>query len=497
MKSRGSRLILAAAAICTASVYFSCTQPEDILTGVSRTELFLWGNQPAEGIPPLLVQNLPSTPPGMIYELWVANAKDTVSLGKFGYDRQTQKFLLPDGEPRPDSNRFVLSGDVLSYTQLFVSVETASDTVASAGPIMLIDDVTLPSRNPIELRFPLSDSLWFATASFSMETPSDSDMASNDGFGIWFTSYVEGRDSVRDTLRLDSFRLVTKEISPNNDTTTVYLDSIFNIRTVDTVRVFGLDTFRSVVVRFDSVLDTDVTRPYTVLRPPLSTDVDTASWFYFVTDPPVFDTIDTIIAEHDTTVYQFVSADSFHYDKFLSYDAGLLDYSDLGWEYKGWVVSPAVPPSALGEFTLPAYRIAGSTSDSLMPGIDGGLLTTGTFTSLASPDNANPYTLGPRVPPIPGEDFLVNLPPEITSWQGFLPQANNNSGTVFITLEPKNFPTDTTNFPLIVFARAIPRSRSELALPANAIQGFPMWNLTHTNDYTRGFPLIVVDIKRF
>ncbi len=466
MTRRGNRLILIALAVCAATFYFSCTQPNDILTPVTKTDMYL------------TAQNLPTNPNGMIYELWVANDQDTVSLGKFGYNQMWLTYHLENGDEKLDSNHFVLDGDIFEYSDIFVSVETDPDDLPGVpGPVMLIDDVTEPSNNPIELRFPFSDSLWNATAIFNMETPSDSDRTTGGGYGVWFSAYYWSQDSVRDTVSLDSFKLVTKpDSSLPHDTFTTYLVDTINVRVLDTTRVFGLDTTRDTIVRFDSVLDTSDTWPYVVMD-----DGAGKTIFYYSFSP-------------DTPGV----ADTFHYDNFVQFDFGLLDYSAYGWKYKGWVVSPQVPVSVVGQITPPAYAINYNQYDSLIPGIKGGLLTVGTFNDIAAPDDSNPYCIGPRVPPIPGEDFLTDLPPGLEGWQGLVPDEDDNSGTVFITLEPVNFVTDTTNFPLFVLIGKIPVTRDSVFGTAIAdVQSFDMYNETPTNRPTEVFPKIEVDIERF
>ncbi len=495
MIRRRSRLVFIALAVCAATFYFSCTQPQDIMTPISRTDMYLGGvNEPGSNAA-LQVQNLPTNPEGMIYELWVANDWDndrhTVSLGKFGYHRTSLTFRDENGNERPDSNYFVLEGDIFDYSHIFVSVETKSDDLPEVpGPIMLIDIVTEPSSDLIELRFPLSDSLWNATTFFNMETPSDTsrdsldefgNWYSSDGFGVWFSGYREEIDSVRDTLSLDSFTLVTKQdttLPP--DTFTTYVIDIINDTAYDTARVFGLDTLWNTIVRFDSVLDTSDIWPYRVMN----TDRDTGTMFYYQIDP---DTSDS------------VPVDTVHYDNFYQPEDGygLPEYSAYGWKYKGWVVSPEVPTNALGKITLPAYAVNTNPTDSLIPGASGGLLTTGTFTDGSAPDEGNPYTIGPRVPPFPGEDFLRKLPFDMSNWRGLVPEVDGNSGTVFITLEPVNFVTDTTNFPLFVLVAPIPRAQADLIDIQYVSEEFDMWNLTPTNRLTKAFPKIVVDIRRY
>jgi len=485
MIRRRSRLVFIALAVCAATFYFSCTQPQDIMTPISRTDVYLGGiNEPGSNAA-LQMQNLPTNPEGMIYELWVANNGDTVSLGKFGYHQTWKTFHDENGDERPDSNYFVLEGDIFDYSHIFVSIETNPDALPEVpGPIMLIDIVTEPSSDLIELRFPLNDSLTTTTVAFNMETPSDTsrdsleefgNADSTDGFGVWFSYYLEGIDSVRDTLSLDGFTLVTKPDSTlPPDTFTIYLDSIKNDTAYDTVRVFGLDTLWNTIVRFDSVLDTSDIWPYKVMD--MS---DTGTMFYYT----VGDSLDT-----------------FHYDKFHQFDYNLPDYSAYGWKYKGWIVSPEVPVNAVGQITKPAYSINFNSSDSLIPGVEGGLLTTGTFTEITEPDSDNPYSIGPRVPPFPGEDFLVNLPGGLTvpPWEGLVPKATGNSGTVFITLEPVNFVTDTTNFPLFVLIAPIPTAQADLIDFEYDLEQFIMDNYTYTNDPTSyGFPEITVGIRRF
>ena len=483
MIRRRSRLVFIALAVCAATFYFNCTQPQDIMTPISRTDIYLGGvNEPGSNAA-LQVQNLPTNPEGMIYELWVANDQDTVSLGKFGYDQTSLTFRDENGDERPDSNYFVLEGDIFYYSHIFVSVETKSDDLPEVpGPIMLIDIVTEPSSDLIELRFPLNDSLTTTTVAFNMETPSDTsrdsleefgNADSSDGFGVWFSVYLEGIDSVRDTLSLDSFTLVTKEDSTLPlDTFTIYLDSIKNDTAYDTARVFGLDTLWNTIVRFDSALDTSDIWPYKVMD--MS---DTGTVFYYKVGDSLY---------------------TFHYDKFLQFDYGLPDYSAYGWKYKGWIVSPEVPINAVGQITKPAYSINFNSSDSLIPGVEGGLLTTGTFTNIAAPDEGNPYSVGPRVPPFPGEDLLRMLPFDMSNWRGLVPEVDGNSGTVFITLEPINFTDTTTNFPLFVLVGPIPTAQANLIDFEHVLEQFTMKTLTNTNSATSyGFPKIVVDIRRF
>ncbi len=469
MTKRLSRLYIIALVVCGLTFYFSCTQPEDILTSVTRTDLFL------------RAQLLPTNPEGMIYELWATDGTDTVSLGKFGYHQFWQTYHDENGNTRPDSNQFILDGDILSYSQIFVSVEVNPDTnLASPGPIMLIDDVTLPSNNLIELKFPLNDTFTTTVAFFNMETPSDTDMTLNDGYGIWFSVYTQEQDSVRDTLSLDSVVLAYKELTKEDceceDTTTTFVENIVNIVVKETTRVFGLDLYTDTIVRFESIMGVDDSVPWK--------EMDEQATIFFYTISPVVDTFD--------------------YDHFFQFDFGLPDYTDYGWRYKGWVVSPEVPVDAVGKITLPAYEVNTNAYDSLIPGVEGGILSTGTFSQVALSDDGNPFSVGDpgqqRVPSFPGEDFLKDLPGGLSlpSWGGLMPYETGNSGTVFITLEPVNFVTDTTNFPLLVYVKPIPEDRADLEDYTVDYNKFMMKPQYQTNDpNSRGFPKITVDIRRF
>ena len=457
MSNRIRRLLILAALVVATTVYWGCSQPADVLVSFSTSEITL---NP---------QLLPANFPGMHYHLWVSNSQEIVSLGRFAYDSFNKRFLEVNGSLRADSNLFILDGNIFDYAKLFVSVEVDSfPAFLSPGPIMLIDDVTLPSDISVDLVFPLSDILWEATARYNMETTSDSDRIALDGYGIWFASYQQLNDSVRDTLSLDSFWVdTTWEIFPR-DTVIRNLINISNITSDSITRIFGVDSFSHAVIRFDQSVQTDSAA---------------AGDSILVTDPNFIYTIGSLFA--------------FSFDEFTQDSFELTDYSSYGWNYKGWVVSPTVKPLAIGSVTLPAWQ-PNRPFDSLMPGVCDtcGLLTTGTFNKINQPDNSNPYVAGPRLPQFPGEDFIANLPGGMTigNWGGLVPLSNGNSGTVFISLEPTNFVTDTTNFPLIPFMSDVPSSKSVIDSSVVIIN---MLNRTQTNDPFIGFPRIRVDIKTF
>ncbi len=431
-------------------VYWGCSQPPDVLVPVSSSEVTL------------APQLLPTNFPGMHYELWVANATDTASLGKFGYDGYMKHFLETSGAIRTKGNRFALDDNIYRFSKIFVSVEEDADPdSASPGPIMLIDDVTIPSNSAVDLVFPLSELLWEATSRYNMETTSDSDRFAGDGEGLWFASYQRLNDSIQDTTSLDSFWVdSTKELF-FRDTVIFNLINIANITDTIITRFFGVDSYTVQVVRYDRDIQPDT--------------VD-AGDSGLVTIPG-FD-------------YTVGLMNRFNYDEFTQDSFALPDYSAYGWKYKGWVVSPYVSPTIVGSITPPVWNTV-SFVDSLIPGINGGLLTTGTFSKINKPDDTNPYALGPRLPQFPGEDFLLlGLNPG-----GLVPNFSGNSGTVFITLEPSNFVTDSTNFPLIAFMANIPDERAQITGNEVIIN---MRNWTQTIDPRIGFPRIrVVSITTF
>lgn len=436
-----------------AVVYWGCTQPSDVLVPISVS------------VVTLSPQLLPSNFPGMHYELWVANSTDSVSMGKFGYDGYLKRFLDTSGAIRLNENRFELNDNIYNFAKIFVSVEVAADPdPASPGPIMLIDDITNPVNSAVDLVFPMSELIWEATCRYNMETTSDSDRAFKDGYGLWFASYQRLIDSVRDTFSLDSFWVDTSYEQFSRDTTITNLINITNIIDFDVIRTFGVDKYTSHVVRYDNVTQTD-----TFMAAGNDSVLVTVANFRYTVGP----------------------VSIFNYDQFTQDSFALPNYSGYGWKYKGWVVSPYVDTADVGKITLPAW-IPNSDRDSLISGINGGLLTTGTFSQITQPDDANPYAQSNRLPQFPGEDFL--LFPDNSTWSGLVPNFAGNSGTVFITLEPLNFVSDSTNFPLIAFAADIPDSQTQINGDQVIIN---MLNWTQTIDPRLGFPRIRVGITTF
>ncbi|MBN1212401.1 MAG: hypothetical protein JXA92_07470 [candidate division Zixibacteria bacterium] len=366
----------------------------------------------------------------MIYELWVAktenvdtsiSASDVVSMGRFSYHDATKTYFDSSGQEM--ANRFVLKDDIFKYSKIFVSVEDIVDVNNRPGPIMLIDDITNPQDNPIYLVFPESDTLHNATVTFNKETVSDRNRT-NDGRGIWFCNYETGRDSIPDTVSL------IINFTPIESDTPIY-DAQCSVisTTVDTIPiVYGPDTIaygtnlRHIRIEVEYGYCTDTIPPYQDYRQMIS---------------PV--AVDNIIL----------------LDIFNQFDFNLPDYTPYGWKYKGWVVSKAVPTSAIGELTPPVWPYH-TLNYNHIPGYTGGLITTGTFSRVDTVDDGNPYTLaGQKVPPFPGEDFLDATALFDSLGLSSPPNLNSDSGTAFISLEPANFTTDTTNFPLFVMLKPI------------------------------------------
>lgn len=466
---RRSVNIIASALILTAVCIIGCEQAEDILTPVGTSMIYL---EP---------ERLPTTPNGMVYELWTVNwtstdrsSKDTVSLGRFAFNYTTEKFLTENRQARPDSNMFVVSDDILStytddrdrkflkYTNLFISAENVPDAdLSRPANIMLTDTVSVTSDDPISMVFPMIDDLWAATVRFNMETPSDGRIPAFDGYGIWFSNYTEEEATIQDTVGYSFVIDTIMKDFPGKDTVVESVVDIVNIRQETAEKIFGLDTVYQEVVRRDLVRESDSTSPY------LTTDV-TEIW---TTSGPV-----------DTLTY-----DNFTQDKF-----NFPDYSAYGFQYKGWIVTPHVSTAA-GSFSPPAWPLYGNVLYDVFPGASGGMITTGTFRWVDSTDDANPHVQGGKIPKFPGEDFFQNLPAGAPAPLNLVPAGSSVNGTAFITLEPINFTGQNTNFPLIAFARSLPTTRTAVE---STTQQFTMRGWMFSDDPYRGFPKITAKIER-
>jgi len=452
MSMRHKSLFVTLLIISVASFFWGCSQSDDVVTPIYKTDIYL------------SPERLPDNPPGMIYTLWAANGEtgDTVYIGKFGYNSTEVKFYDENSQIRADSNYFALETDLFSYTNIFISIDTIDFETTDPGPIMLLDDVSDPMDDPMNLIFPESDSLWEATVRFNMETTSDNNRYTYDGCGIWFTNYQSRSTYLQDTFALTGFTLdsiILFDIGDKTDTISIKDTANYSIDTVEVI--LGLDTFELVKANFDFVMYNDVDSPWVVYQPDFTYSLGTQ---YYV-----------------------------EYDDFTQDDFGLIDYSAYGWKYKGWVVSPVIDPAAFGELTPPAW-LYNTVGDSIIPGEDGGLLTTGTFTDITKGDDSNPYAIGtyPRIPDFPGEDFLRNLPGGLADNLNLVPNTEGNSGTIFITLEPENYVFDSTNFPLLVMICPIPEMREEVTSDST----FTMTGWMMTNDPWHGFPEVNIRVVR-
>jgi hypothetical protein len=442
-----------------------CSQDEDVVSPISTTELTL------------SVLRLPTPPPGMIYELWAANSTDTLSLGKFSYDPTLQRFLDESGAAR--ENVFTFNGDLFSYKSVFVSVEVDPDNdLAEHGPIMLIDDVSDPKNSPFQLTFPLSDSLWEGFARLNMEGVSDRSRSSNDGNGIWFSRYDIDSFVVPNTFAMSSGTVDTMD-STGPDSVT-FITEINDIET-------------TIINVEQNPLWWSKGKVWLGAQPLLHYGLNYTFVSIKITPPYSLQ----VLKPNFTTGNRKDFIERFSQD----YDA-LPDYTKWGWKYKGWVVLAhynSEPMTTRWRITPPAWRYK-SDNFNWIPGDTGVLFTTGGFAKIDSADDANPYKLDGPIPPYPGEDFLNSTALQAAfgiNTVDIMPNQFGNIGTVFISLEPNNAVSDTTNFPLILMTRELPSSRD---LITDVSVRVSMMNRSGTLDndpLAPGFPQIDVAVKRF
>lgn len=488
-----SRLLFLLFSSLIISVIWSCSQPSDIETPVAQTELTL------------SVERLPEAPPGMIYQLWVVRTAvtsnaispdDAVSVGRFSFEDTGVRKGFIDESGNPISNVFGLKGDLFSFQSIVISVELAASSPLAPSNIMLLDRITGVVDRPIRMNFPMSEDLWSSIVRYNMEGVSDNNRSSGDGSGVWFSSYRSANDTFPDTIDVN-WTFDTIVMTPN----------VFNGITLN------IDTLKALypyVVR-DSVLR----------RTKLVFERDT-----------LLLGLDSFIHQHMTFTVDSMADSTFPYERrgftfnytvpnplqlvvldiFTQDDFGLPDVSGYGFHYKGWVVSPVIPTAA-GRMTPPGWRFK-SQNKNWIPGDDGGILTTGTFSRIDLPDDGNPFTLPLvqeingvdttfRHPQYPGEDFLdgaaLSLATNgaVTTSVNLMPNAFDNVGTIFITLEPMNMTDTSTNFPLFAFIGSLPQNRSDITNNFTTVQ-INMLNATQTvpNDL-KGFPEIIVAARRF
>lgn len=446
-------------------VMAGCSQDEDVVSPISTTELTL------------SVLRLPTPPPGMIYELWAANSTDTVSLGKFSYDPAQQRFLDASGAAR--ENVFSFNGDIFQYKSVFVSVEVDPDgDLDQHGPIMLIDDVSDPKNSPFQLTFPLSDSLWEGYARLNMEGVSDRSRGSNDGNGLWFSRY-----STVNYVTPDTFAMTIDTVDTMDSTGTDSVSFITEINDIETT-IINVEQdsawWRKGMVWLGAQPLVHYGLSYTFVSVKI-----TPPYHLQVLKP-------TFTSGPRSDVVELFSQD---------YDA-LPDYTEWGWKYKGWVVLAhynSVPMTTRWRMTPPVWRYK-SDNFNWIPGDTGVLFTTGAFAKIDSTDDGNPFKLDGPIPPYPGEDFLNSTALQaafgINSVE-LMPNQSGNIGTIFISLEPINAVSDTTNFPLILMTSELPANRTAITGGTVSVSMMNRSGTLDNDPLAPGFPQIDVAVKRF
>lgn len=490
-----SRLLFIIAVLGSLTLILSCSQKDNVSASKLMTKVWL------------SAERLPTPPEGMIYGLWVSkkaypaitSASQVRSLGRFSYFTSDTlvAFIDENGVVRVDSNEFKLESDFFDFSYVFVTVEVENTNNSLPGPVMLMETIT-GNTDTVRMYFPEHDSLFEAIIRCTFETPTDGNRW-NDGYGLWFCNYSTERRIIHDTLSA-SVSYVWDTIYPligeAGDTLNFaslyapYPDTVwydFDTTLVD----FGRDTLALSINEY----------------------IHYGAHMHVIYS--VDSTVPRVFKEYGghivlDTVVRSVDLDIFSQDMYA-----LPNLSSYGWVYKGWVVKDgldSIPKAAVGAFTPPAWDF--TTGELLIPGYQGGLLTTGTFSNISDSDSWNPFTLAIpwavdsgtfidtvlKRPRFPGEDFLdtaalranthdaITAPPYLLSPQG------EQTGSVFVTIEPINMVTDTTNFPLIAFCRNLPDR-----WPARDPFVTYIWTLQSwvgTASGAHGFPKITARIKR-
>ena len=486
-----SRLLFVILSCGLLIVVLSCSQTDNVIAPKSLTEIWL------------SAERLPTPTPGMAYGLWVSkvaypeitHASQVRLLGQFSYilSDTLVAFLEPDNTIRADSNEFTLEGDLFDFSHIFVTVEDTANIDTLPGPVMLMQSVT-GNSDTIRMYFPQHDSLFESIIRCNFETPTDGNRYNADGYGLWFSSYELVRREITDTLSAqvsyvwDTIYPVIGEDGDTLNFATLYASYAENVWfEFDTVLVdFGRDTL---------ALEVDTVIHYAA-KQRIDYEVDS-------TIPRVYKNYDTGI--HLNTRMQVVFLDVFTQDLF-----SMPDLSRYGWKYKGWVVHDEFLSWAPGRFSPPAWDF--TSGELLIPGYQGGLITTGTFTDETDSDDSNPFTLeipwavdsGTFIdtvlkrPRFPGEDFLDSdslMEAFGRTSVNLLPSPNNTlTGSVFVSIEPDNMVKDTTNFPLIAFCRRCPASWP--VTPVGGAATLTLMNWTGYATGAKGFPKIEARIKR-
>jgi len=318
---------------------------------------------------------------------------------------------------------------------------------------MLIDEIQDPFDDPLMMVFPHMDTLIDSWAFYHMKAVSDDDSwgdtsTTTNGAAVWFNTVFFDTGYVQDTVSLDSFHIdsIWRDDLGDNDCVESIVEVLPEPLT-QVPRIFGVDTVMQTVVPYS--FETYLACVDSGAPPYLTTNV-TLYWIV-----GAYDSEGVWREDHVMTV---------PFDDHRQLGAYWKDLTSYGWKYRGWVVSSVINDvnAGIGVISPPAWTDYNTDHDSIIRGIDGGLLSTGTFVSLDEPDEGNPYCGSQHgVPPFPGEDFL-HVPGATTSEVQLVPGGGVSTGTIFIAMHPTNAVTDTTNFPLIVCTAELPADREQV-----------------------------------
>jgi hypothetical protein len=522
MYRRFNRLLCIALSAALLAVFAGCSQPDDVLSPVSSTKIIL------------TPERLPTLPQGMIYELWLKkNNDDVISLGKFGWDSRLYRFYDAAGNRR--DSIWEVAFDALQGKSLMISVENNPDPQPSVmGPVMLTDTLVDPAKRPMKMIYPRD--FWQAQPGYSITSPTDGNSYNGQASGIWFAQYefvrIDWMDTTEVRMSLFAGTLFTLVIDTIWDSTvvppaisridttnlndlqnTLIKTAITNVRSdtnfhyIPDAATLLIDSLRLIRQKFDVITHfanaTNDTIFYTdtIRRAGFPDSIATFAAAPFTIYDANQATYTTSLNVDTVDVFFNSLADTL-------IDRPVLDLNGTGWHYKGWVISPSIPSSAgFGKLSKPSWNLA--TADYVLNPSDAGILTTGTFRQFEGNDDSNPYSMTKRVPSFPGEDFLINLPPGVGPRGIYLADSLNplvRTGTAFITLEPDNFNSDSTNFPLIIFTSQgrLPKYDSITVVRTNYNPTifkldylFPLQNwASSVNGNTAGFPAVHVGLIR-
>ncbi len=301
-----------------------------------------------------------------------------------------------------------------------------------------------------------------------------------------------------DTLPVDTLAFTTDSMGVNY--IKVITDSNYMMR--DSL---VLDTFIHTYIEFDFVaplVNIDTTNRYDTVTIYSNYDEATDTWLTEV--DRIIEIRPFMGYDHDldyTYNEWFIKVDKFinSFEESPDLADAADDFTpeyDKKWHYKGWVLSPYLSPTSsfakLNQPNWAPFYIGTEISP-----LDAPMVTTGTFKRFDRPDDGNPYTDNHRVPQLPGEDFLLNLPTGVSSIAFCSP--GGNEGKVMVTLEPDNFTSDSTNFPLILYVGDMPAygEVSDTGEHSQRTLSFDMSNWSSgQSGLGAGFPLIKVTYIR-